>query len=224
MQNSNDQQFQQYSDRIRDCIQNAGYQVLDIYDYNLSSNNNGIHVKMRDQSGECTDVCFEQMDNNQWNYHNIYLSHSYSFDNFDKMLESFNQLLHNNALTNAFSTNALKRRIRDIARGNGFEAMSNFYYYNDEINKIDMSIYIHGSAMRVDLERTPYGQWKLTNKDIDPEGRIFQNMDDALISFRDQLRSAAWRNYHGNNMNVNNGQPNHQTNVNNQTNNYNAPN
>ncbi len=208
--NDNNQQLQQYSNRIRDCIQNAGYQVLEIYNYNSSSNNNGIHVKMRDQSGCCTDVCFEQMDNNQWNYHN--LGTTYSFDNFDKTLDSFHQLLHNNALANAFNINTLNRRIIDIARGNGFEAMNDFYYHNGEINKIDMLIYIHGSAMRVDLERTPYGRWKLTNKDIEPEGRIFDNINDALISLRDQLRHEEWRNYNGNNINVNNNNANHQGN------------
>ena len=76
-----------------------------------------------------------------------------------------------------------------------------------------MSIYNHfGPAMRVDLERTPYGRWKLTNKDIEPEGRIFQNIDDALISLRDQLRHEEWRNYNGNNINVNNNNANHQGN------------
>ena len=210
MQNSNDQQLQQYSNRIRNCIQNAGYQVLDIYDYNSSSNNNGIHVQMRDQSGCCTDVCFEQMDNNQWNYHN--LGTTYSFDNFDKTLDSFHQLLHNNALTSAFNGSLLNRRIIDLARGNGFEAMNNFYYHNGEVNKIDMLIYIHGGAMRVDLEKTPYGRWKLTNRDLEQESRIFQNIDDALISLRDQLRHEEWRNYHGNNINVNNNNANHQGN------------
>lgn len=221
MHNNINQQLQQYSDRIRDCIQNAGYYVSDIYEFH-APDCNGIHIKLRDQSGECTDVCFEKMDNNQWNYHNY--GTTYSFDNFDKALESFNQLLHNNALTSAFNGSLLNRRIIDLARGNGFEAMNNFYYHNGEMNKIDMLIYIHGSAMRVTLERTPHGQWKLTNRSLEQEGRIFQNMDDALISFRDQLRSAAWRNYHGNNMNVNNHNANHQTNANNQTNHYNSPN
>ncbi len=208
MQNNNNQQLQQYSNRIRDCIQNAGYKILDIYEFH-APDCNGIHVKMRDQSGECTDVCFEKMDNNQWNYNDM--NHCYSFDNFDKMLENFNHLLQNNALTDAFKINALNRRIIDIARGNGFEAMNNLYYHNGEINKIDMLIYnYHGSAMRVNLEKTPYGRWKLTNRDLEQESRIFDNINDALTSLRDQLRHEEWRNYNGNGINVNNNNANHQ--------------
>ncbi|MBQ7537055.1 MAG: hypothetical protein IJT14_02940 [Rickettsiales bacterium] len=98
-------------------------------------------------------------------------------------------------------------------------------YHNDEMNKMEMLIYTPSDySMHLDLERTPYGQWKLTNRDLEQEGRIFQNIDDAFQSIRDRLRSAAWINYNGNSINVNNGQPNHQINVNYPINNYNGPN
>ena len=223
----NNQQLHQYAEIIRKDIQKAGgYTInkLDTFD-----NINSISLTLQNPIGQRMGIMIYQTNgtiNGEWAVVNSDLSSSFTCTNINDALNYLHDQVRGDAWKNYFSIGAHSIRIRDIIRDtNGYQIHSSHLIAE---NGVDNGVRTEvtngaGATMNISIKRQPNGRWHLANQELDPEGRIFQNIAAALISLRTRLRSDTARNY-VNNMNLNNGQPNHQTNVNNQANNYNAPN
>lgn len=223
----NNQQLHQYAETIREDIQKAGgYTInkLDTFD-----NINSISLTLQNPIGQRMGIMIYPTNgtiNGGWAVVNSNLSSSFTCDNIDDVLQYLHDQVRDDTWKNYFSIGAHSIRIRDIIRDtNGYQIHSSQLI---EENGVDNGVLTKvtngtGATMNISIKRQPNGSWHLANQELDPEGRIFQNIDAALTSLRAQLRSETWRNY-ANNMNVNNHNANHQTNVNHPINNYNGPN
>ena len=223
----NNQQLHQYAETIREDIQKAGgYTInkLDTFD-----NINSISLTLQNPIGQRMGIMIYPTNgtiNGGWAVVNSNLSSSFTCDNIDDVLQYLHDQVRDDTWKNYFSIGAHSIRIRDIIRDtNGYQIHSSQLI---EENGVDNGVLTEvtngtGATMNISIKRQPNGSWHLANQELDPEGRIFQNIDAALTSLRAQLRSETWRNY-ANNMNVNNHNANHQTNVNHPINNYNGPN
>lgn len=194
----NNQQLQQYAEKIREDIQKAGgYTInkLDIFD-----NINSISLTLQNPIGQRMGIMIYSTNSNQgeWAVVNSSLSSSFTCTNINDALNYLHDQVRGDAWKNYFSIGAHSIRIRDIIRDtHGYQIHSSHLI---EENGVDNGVRTEvtngaGATMNISIKRQPNGRWHLANQELDPEGRTFDTVDSALQSLRAKLRSTQWMHY-----------------------------
>ena len=194
----NNQQLQQYAEKIREDIQKAGgYTInkLDTFD-----NINSISLTLQNPIGQRMGIMIYQTNINQgeWAVVNSSLSSSFTCTNINDALNYLHDQVRGDAWKNYFSIGAHSIRIRDIIRDtHGYQIHSSHLI---EENGVDNGVRTEvtngaGATMNISIKRQPNGRWHIANQELDPEGRTFDTVDSALQSLRAKLRSAQWMHY-----------------------------
>ncbi|MBR1429355.1 MAG: hypothetical protein IJ590_03825 [Rickettsiales bacterium] len=194
----NNQQLQQYAEKIREDIQKAGgYTInkLDTFD-----NINSISLTLQNPIGQRMGIMIYQTNINQgeWAVVNSSLSSSFTCTNINDALNYLHDQVRGDAWKNYFSIGAHSIRIRDIIRDtHGYQIHSSHLI---EENGVDNGVRTEvtngaGATMNISIKRQPNGRWHLANQELDPEGRTFDTVDSALQSLRAKLRSTQWMHY-----------------------------
>lgn len=237
MQDNDDIEFitlQQFANKIKDEIVAAGgYQIESI---NVMEDEKAIQVEIINHIGQKMFVtfcgeCLDEEDEKNGEVKKIYIDHlglgsEAEFTNGNSVLEYLRNKLQSDAWKNFFHVIDCRAKITDVISNSKSYKLNNDDYIKENglNNGIRMNVTNEaGRKMDICVKRKTNGQWYVMNETIDTEGRTFDNLHYALQYLDEKLKSNEWKNYVDHQVDVNNGQANFQSQVQNQGNHYNGP-